>query len=253
MRTDRPPPVVSSELRDYLDRLVRRLRGRLADHIVGIYLHGSGSMDAFVPSRSDVDVLVVVDASLTDEVKALIADDLSPRSLPCRGVGLELAIVDAASLTQVADAPAFELQLDMHDGHSERVIDGTGHDGDPDLLAHYATAKAHGITVFGPPAISLFPPIDRELLIRTFVSDLAWGLEHGHAGYAVLNACRALRFAREGVLSSKPEGGAWAIEQGVGDRATIEAALRRQAGADEDVDASAAETFVGDVRRELVT
>jgi Domain of unknown function (DUF4111) len=209
-------------------------------------------MGAFVPTRSDVDVLVVVNGSITKEAKARLTQDLSGRALPYPGVGLELAVVDLASFREVADPPTFALQLDQHEGHEERVVDGSGHDGDPDLLAHFAMAKAHGIALFGPPAESLFPSIDREMLLRTFVSDLRWGLEHGHVSYAVLNACRALRFAREGVLSSKPQGGAWALEHGVGERTTIEAALRRQAGADEDVDPESAATFVEAVCRELV-
>jgi predicted nucleotidyltransferase len=239
------------ELRGYLDELVRRLRGRLGDRLVGIWLHGSASMGAFVPSRSDVDVLVVVTDPLDSKVKQGIARDLAGGALPPPGTGLELAIVSAQSLREPREAPMFDLELDMHEGHAERVVDGSGHEGDPDLLAHFAMAREHAIALEGPSAADVLPPIDRRLLLRAFVGDLDWGLEYGHIGYAVLNACRALRFAREGVLSSKPEGGAWAMEHEVGDRSTIEAALRRQAGSDEKVDPAAAAALVEDVRLEL--
>ena len=253
VRTDGPSrSVVPAELKSYIDELVERLRRRLHDQLVGVYLHGSASMRAFVPSRSDVDVLVITSGPIPTQVKPLIAGDLSADALPCPGVGLELHVVDVCALGDT-DAPAFQLHLDMHEGHPARVEDGADHPGDSDLIAHFAMAKAHAIALLGPPAATVFPTIDRGRLIRTFVEDLGWGLEHGHVGYAVLNACRALRFAREGVLSSKPEGGTWAIEHGIGDRATVQTALRRQSGSDEDVDAEAGAAFVENVLRELRT
>jgi hypothetical protein len=242
---------VPPELRDYLDRLVRRLRDALGDALVGIYLHGSAAIGAFVPSRSDVDILVVAARPLSTEQKRAIASSLTITALPCPGVGLELTVVEAGSMRRVVDAPGFELHLDLHGGHHERVVDGTEQDGDPDLIALFAMARERGIALFGPLPHGVFPPIERSRLLRTFVEDLDWGLKHGHIGYAVLNACRALRYAREGVLSSKPEGGVWAIDRSIGDRMTIDAALRRQAGSDEDVDATHGVALVKEIRREL--
>jgi len=48
-----------SELREYLDELVSRNLSALGADLVGVYLHGSAAMEAFVASRSDVDVLTV--------------------------------------------------------------------------------------------------------------------------------------------------------------------------------------------------
>ena len=124
--------------------------------------------------------------------------------------------------------------------------------GDPDLVAHFAMTRQRGVVLFGPPAAQVLSPIDRSRLLLVLADDLAWALEQELGGYAVLNACRALRFAREGTLCSKPEGGAWAVANVVGDRALVEAALRRQAGSDETVDLAAAIPFVELAREELV-
>jgi len=82
---------------------------------------------------------------------------------------------------------------------------------------------------------------------REFVRDLTFR----EMRLACVGRARGRRFAREGVLCSKLDGGAWAIEKRIGDRVTIQAALRRQAGSDEDVDAAAAASFVEGVRAEL--
>jgi hypothetical protein len=238
------------ELNEYLAEVVRRTEEVLGDNLAAIYLHGSSAMGAFVPSRSDVDVLTVTEGHLVPAVKVTVAEALSERSLPCPGVGLELSVVTAESAGTPSETPAFEL----HIGTEENVVlDGADHPGDPDLVAHFAMARARGVALFGPQPTELLAPVDRARLLRTIADDLTWAVEHGFSRSAVLNACRALRFAREAVLCSKPEGGNWALEQGVGDAALIASALRRQGGADEGVDADAAAIFAAQVRKELLS
>jgi streptomycin 3"-adenylyltransferase len=237
------------ELETYLGDVVDRISAHLRNDLVGVYLHGSAAMGAFVPTRSDVDVLVVTHGPVGASAKSVLAESLSESSLHGPGVGLELSIVTSVAARTPSDAPAFELHLTTQEG---RVVDGEDLSGDPDLVAHFAMARDRGVVLFGPPADQVFSPIDRSRLLRVLAEDLTWALEHELGGYAVLNACRALRFAREGTLSSKPEGGVWAVANGVGDRASIEAALGRQAGSDEIVDPAAAAPFVELAREELL-
>jgi predicted nucleotidyltransferase len=243
---------MDAELQRYVRRLARKMEELLGKDLVGLYLHGSAAMGAFVPSRSDVDVLAVTRVSISSEAKRAIADALSEAALPSPGVGLELSIVTVDSVRIESDVPSFELHLDIHHTHEDRVVDGVGHDGDPDLLTHYAMARERGIAVLGPLATEAFAPVDRTRLLRAIAADLGWGIEEGLGSYAVLNACRALRFSREGVLCSKPDGGEWALEEGVGDPELIQAALRRQGGENERVDLAKATTFAERVRDELL-
>ena len=46
---------------------------------------------------------------------------------------------------------------------------------------------------------------------RDRLTELRWGAERAPGEYAVLNACRAWRFAVDGALVSKIEGGQWAL------------------------------------------
>jgi predicted nucleotidyltransferase len=237
-----------AELDAYVAEVTRRLAVAVGDDLVGVYLHGSAAMQAFVPSRSDVDVLVVTRSALASHTKHAVAEALSEAALPCPGVGLELSIVTLDVARSTSDSPAFELHVNTQ---GNGAVDGAGHAGDPDLLAHFAMARARGVALLGPPAQEVIAPVDRSLLLRSLADDLAWAIDRGLGGYAVLNACRAVRLARDGVLCSKPEGGTWALHERIGDPELIEAALRRQAGADEEIAVEAAATFATHAR-ELV-
>jgi streptomycin 3"-adenylyltransferase len=244
------PGIVAAvaELPEYLDELVSRTFSALGEGLVGVYLHGSAAMEAFVPSRSDVDVLAVTASAPSPTTKLALANSLSEAALPSPGVGLELSVVTALSASTPSEAPRFELHIATQEGV---VVDGLKHAGDPDLVAHFAMTRARGLALLGPSPGEVFAAVDRASVLRCFADDLTWALDRGLTGYAVLNACRALRFARDGGLYSKLEGGTWALDEGIGDPALIAAALRRQQGADEVVDADAAASFASSVREEL--
>ena len=52
---------VVAELDEYVVEVGRRLSTAVGEDLVGVYLHGSAAMGAFVPSRSDVDILAVTE------------------------------------------------------------------------------------------------------------------------------------------------------------------------------------------------
>lgn len=112
--------------------------------------------------------------------------------------------------------------------------------------------RARGVVLVGPTPQDVIAPVDRAALLHAMADDLRWAVETERASYAVLNACRCLRFVREGTLSSKTEGGEWAIRAGLGDPDLIGAALDRQHGAVRLVDPVSAASFADEVRDELV-
>jgi hypothetical protein len=239
-----------AELDSYVVEVARRLSAAVAEDLVGVYLHGSAAMGAFVPSRSDVDVLAVTRGPIVTTEKLAVADALSESSLPCPGVGLEMSIVTLDVARTPSERPAFELHVNTHQNWA-RVVDGEGHAGDPDLLAHFAMARARGVALLGPPPEDLIAPVDRSHLLRSLADDLASAIDGELGSYAVLNACRALRLVREGVLCSKPEGGRWAMSQGIVEADLVGTALRRQGGEDVQVDVEAGARFASRVRAEL--
>jgi len=214
----------------YVEAVASRLRGVLGEDLIGVYLHGSGALGDFTPERSDVDVLAVSSRALYAEEKRRIAEDLKESALPCPAVGLELHVVLSGALREPSVAPRFELRVttDKSKG-TERVIDGQGQAGDPDLLMHFAVIRERGRVLTGPRPSGIFPRIPRAWLVSAFIGELQWAEQHASPTYQVLNACRAWRYLEDGVLCSKLEGAVWAKDR-VTDPSVIEAAIRHRRG-----------------------
>jgi hypothetical protein len=198
-------------------------------HLAGVYLHGSAVLGGFDARRSDIDVLAVYDGTVAAEQQAQIAAALNERTLPCPALGLELSVVTRETAGHPTASPAFELHLTTAPAHAQ-VIDGHEHPGDPDLVLHFAVCRQSG-RLFGPglPPADVFGRVPRDLILAQLSSELSWGTEHADGEYAVLNACRAWRFAVDGALVSKIDGGRWALGRVDGlDRELVAAALDRQ-------------------------
>jgi hypothetical protein len=197
--------------------------------LAGAYLHGSAVLGGFDARRSDVDVLVVCDGPMTAAQQSAAAEALSEQRLPCPAVGLELSIVTLQIARHPTAEPAFELHVTTAP-EDTKVVDGHQRGGDPDLVLHFAVCRLAG-RLLGPglPAVEVFGPVSDGLITAQLAAELGWGAAHAPGEYAVLNACRAWRFAADGVLVSKIEGGEWALGRVRGpDRELIKIALARQ-------------------------
>jgi streptomycin 3"-adenylyltransferase len=192
--------------------VTRRLQGALGDALLGVYVHGSAAMDAFVYPTSDIDMLAVTTRELTDEERRRVGEVLLDPDMPCPGAGLELTVVTDESLNIPSQSPAFELHV-CTVPESRKFVDGRGHPGDPDLVLHYAVCRGRGVARFGPPPEEVFPLIDRAWVLEAMLDELAWAYEHATPAYTILNACRAVQYADTGELTSKFEGARWMIEQ----------------------------------------
>ena len=84
----------------------------------------------------------------------------------------------------------------------------------------------------GPSAGGVIGPVNRRAVLEALATELAWGLEHSTAQYALLNACRALTYLCEKRLVAKTTGGKWALDHGVGPAEGIRRAIAAQSGGD---------------------
>ena len=57
-----------------INGFVERSKEILRDNLVGVYLHGSSVMDCFNPQKSDIDLIIVVDQSLSESTKRKYMD-----------------------------------------------------------------------------------------------------------------------------------------------------------------------------------
>jgi hypothetical protein len=179
--------------------------------LTGVYLHGSAVLGGFDARRSDVDILVVNDGPMTSAQQRTVAEALSEQRLPGPGRGLELSIVTLQVAQHPVAEPAFELHLTTAP-EDTKVIDGHQHGGDPDLVLHFAVCRRAG-RLIGPglPAAQVFGPVAGDLVLAQLATELRWGAGRAPDEYVVLNACRAWRFAVDGALVSKIDGGQWAL------------------------------------------
>jgi hypothetical protein len=196
------PQVTDSDQRRTWSAQADRVAGActaLVPGLVGVYVHGSAALGGFGPA-SDLDVLVVAggDAEWPALAAQLLMDCGHPRTL-------ELSVVEASACAH--PARPWPYLLHVNSGESRFGVDPGS--GDRDLLAHYAVAGAAGIAIVGPPAADVFGRVSRDDLLEYLREELRWAGESADQRYAVLNACRAIAYADEGLLLSKVGGARW--------------------------------------------
>ena len=147
--------------------------------------------------------------------------------------------------------PPFELHITTAP-EDEKVIDGHGAEGDPDLVLHFGVCRQAGLLVgAGQPREIVFGQVPRAMVLAQLDNELEWAVGQAPEEYAVLNACRAWRYAFDGTFVSKLAGGEWALRhlQQPFHSVLVTMALARQRGLTSDgLDAGRVHAFVADVR-----
>ncbi|MFI7642817.1 aminoglycoside adenylyltransferase domain-containing protein [Nonomuraea sp. NPDC049400] len=197
----------------YISNVASAMAAVLGSRLVGVYLHGSAVLGGFDARRSDIDVLAVCEHPMTADEQAAAAERLSTDRLPCPAHGLELSVVTLPVTRHPTAQPPFELHVTTAPDDT-KVVDGHEHEGDPDLVLHFAVCHQAGRLV-GPGRVpaEVFAPVAHDLIMARLVPELRWAAEHAPGEYAVLNACRAWRFAADATLVSKIDGGQWALHR----------------------------------------
>jgi len=215
--------------RAYLAALVERLRAVLGPSLVGVYAGGSLALGDYEAPRSDLDVSAVVDRPLARDEKEAIVEGVRHEALPCPARGLELVVYTVDAVRAPSAKAGFELNLNTGRDTAFRAdfepVEGELHW----FAIDRSVLHAHGLALLGPPAAEVFADPGREALVPLLADTLRWYRADGAADDAVLNACRAVRYAEEGFWSSKPSAARWA-EGRLGDDELVAQALRARAG-----------------------
>jgi Aminoglycoside adenylyltransferase, C-terminal domain len=219
--------------------------------LMGLYLHGSVVLGGFRPGSSDLDVLAVVAEPMDVTSQQSLGEALVDAARHCPATGLEMSIVTVATARDAGNCP-FEVHV-CTVPDDESIQTGAGHPGDPDLILHLEVSRRHGLAVLGAPPRSVIAPISRERLRDAILDELEWGVEHAPLSYAVLNACRALRFAADRELVSKVDAGRW-YQHEYGDHDVVAEALQQQeTGQETEPLPEAARRFVGHAKGILLS
>jgi hypothetical protein len=186
----------------------------------GVFVHGSAALGGWTPS-SDLDMLIT--SELVDRDWLVIGRQLLSKLTT--GPSVELSVVSAAAAANPQPPWPFLLHVNQEEG---RVVADGGR-GDPDLVLHYLVTRDSGVAITGHPVDAVVGAVQRTQVLTQMRDELIWALEQADQRYAVLNACRALAYARDGSVLSKIDGGAWALEHGF-EATVVESALAAQLG-----------------------
>ncbi len=205
-----PPPI-----QVLLVQIIDQFQRVLGDNLVGIYLHGSLAFRCFDPDTSDVDFLVVVQDRLDATTKRRIAKALVALSSQAPKKGLEMSIVTRASLQDFQYPTPYEFHFgnEWIDRYLADEVDFEMVRTDPDLAAHCTIVRERGVRLVGEPIEQVIPPIPRHAYLQSIANDAAFAGRNITLDpvYGVLNLCRTLAFIREGLITSKVEGGQWGL------------------------------------------
>jgi streptomycin 3"-adenylyltransferase len=199
------------------------------------YLHGSAALGGWVPGRSDVDMLFVVEVGVSNAAVTRMGEVLCEGAGGCPGRELECSVVTVAQARQPAPPWAFVLHVTAGPGTPGRTVRPDSRPvGDPDLLMHYAVCRAAGRPVCGPPPQDLIGVVSRRAILDYLAGELGWAIGHAPEAYGVLNACRALIYLTGHKIVSKIAGAEAVLNRGTGPAEVIERALAQQRGNEPD-------------------
>ncbi|HWT22918.1 MAG TPA: nucleotidyltransferase domain-containing protein, partial [Solirubrobacteraceae bacterium] len=213
--------VLAPAIEDYLGVLVERLRAHLGDGLAGAWLFGSGALGDFDRARSDLDVQAVAEEAPPLAAREALAAALSHEALACPVRGLEFVLYTRAGLAD-PDGPAFVLNLNTGPRMERHVAYDAGEDPRFWFVLDVAIGREAGRPLAGPPPAEVFPRLPRTLVVAALRDALGWHVAHDPAA-AVLAACRAWAWARDGRWLPKGDAARWAARR-LGDPAPVEAA-----------------------------
>ena len=196
----------------FAEALARSCAAALGETVAGVILHGSLTLGDYLPGRSDVDLLVVVDDPLTDvQLDALSGVAAAHRAeAPGR---VDLRVVTRQVAGAPTPVPPMEAYIEITPGLDLYVE--RRHPGERDLVVEFSMCRAHGRSLVGAAPAELIGEVPAGWVVAVGDAQLAdWqaiGDDPRHAELTVLTTCRIWRFAEEGRYSSKPAAGAWAL------------------------------------------
>jgi predicted nucleotidyltransferase len=184
----------------------------LGPAVTGVILHGSVTLDDYVPGRSDVDLLVVVDDPLTDAQVAALTEAMEgwrPRA-PGR---VDLRVVTRRVAASPTLAPPMELYIEITPGSG--LLVERRHPGERDLVVELSMCRAHGQSLLGAAPAELIGEVPDRWVLAVGDAQLAdWeaiGDDPKHAELTVLTTCRIWRLAEAGRHGSKTTAAEWAL------------------------------------------
>jgi hypothetical protein len=198
-----------------LDHLGSQLQADLGRNVVGLYVYGSLTQNAFDARRSDVDCVAVIRRRLSSAVVSRLRSALGRlNSRHAWMRRLQLTILIQRELLQ-CNGDGWLYQF----GRLSR----TGSDGNPIIWANILES---GHVVFGADPHTFVPPISATLVRAALEREInylraelvmkpasVWRTRAAYRRYAALTACRILYTLETGRVGPKRTAAVWALRR----------------------------------------
>ncbi|MBL1100263.1 DUF4111 domain-containing protein [Streptomyces sp. 205] len=205
MHTPEEPQSLPTELHAYLEELLRRTRAVCGPHLVSVFAVGSLALADYRHGRSDVDVTVVVEPSLSGSALHDLAGALAHPHLSCPAAGLELVVYGRDFVGRPSGEAGYLLDLNTGPLLSNRVSFDAAQSPSFWYVIDRSVGHQAGLSLFGRPAREGVAAPDRaDVLAALRASVLEHSDGEGHlADNRVLNGCRSVVFCRTGRWMAK--------------------------------------------------
>ena len=210
--------MLPEQTENLINEFVEQSKTILKDNLVGIYLHGSAVMGCFNPSKSDLDLIVVVERPMSDDVKRLFMDMVIKCNSSAPAKGIEMSIVLKDVCNPFIYPTPFELHfskmhLKWYEENPEDYISKMKGE-DKDLAAHFTILIKRGRCLYGASIEEVFSEVPAYFYMDSILDDVSDAPNDiaENTMYLILNLARVLAYKEEQLVLSKKEGGEWALE-----------------------------------------
>jgi Nucleotidyltransferase domain len=201
-----PTPTSAEAARRFAEELAGSCAAALGRAVAGVILHGSLTLDDYLPGRSDIDLLVVIDHPPSDARLTALTEAMASRRAPAPGP-VDLRLVTRQVAASPTPAPPLEAYLRLTPTSGVRVEERR-HPGERDLAVELSVCRAHGHSLLGAVPAELLGEVPDRWVVAAGDAQLAdWqaiGDDPPYAELTVLTACRVWRFAEEGCTAPRP-------------------------------------------------
>jgi predicted nucleotidyltransferase len=196
-----------AEAEAVLRYLCAKIQENFAERLRGIYLYGSLVSGDFEPGRSDIDLLAVVSAEVTEaEVAALrLLHERLVEEFPAWDNHIEVNYLAAEALQTFRSQSSTMARISP--GEPLHLIRAGR-----EYLLNWYMVRTSGMALLGPPPAEIIPEIETAEFITvvrehaaSWQEDIADTLHPGGQAYAVLTLCRALYTVTTGKQVSKKQ------------------------------------------------
>ncbi|MDQ6419466.1 DUF4111 domain-containing protein [Paenibacillus sp. LHD-117] len=211
---DCPPDV-----RRQADLIRNYLHDYLGKSLIGVYVHGSISLGSFLPERSDLDLLIVVDRALSakERFKLMIAF----LSLHRQPVHVEASIVLKSDMEKWSYPTPYQFHFSEHWRKRFEAMEAREDDlfwrfegdaTDSDLACHVRLTKQFGVTLYGPEPSAILPDVPESDFWHSIRADADYSakLSGDLENEGVLSLLRIWAYKETGSILSKTDACQWA-------------------------------------------